>query len=318
MTDKQNDPQPKKPRKPAAKKVPAKKAAPAKKAPAKKVAPAPAKPTPPAAKKAPAKKKRIQNPPPKNNTPSPPGKKAAARKVAAKKAVTNPAKLQDNTKDKENAAKAVSALLGAAKRAVGRPTVYSDDLIPQMLAYFNIETERIEEGEPIKDKEGNPLKDREGNLVLEKKVVVNKYPTLERFASKIGVSRDTLHHWATAKLEDGTPLHPEFSDTYTRCKDLATALLVEGGLEGNYEARIVQFALKNIAGWRDQIDTHVEGTITSASKEDLDAIYARGMEQSRIAAQEAKARAAAGIVATSLTQAIVRRADEDEDDEHDD
>jgi hypothetical protein len=271
----------------------------------------PKKPRKPAAKK--AAPKRTKNPAPKNNTPTPPGKKAAARKVAAKKAAKVVTKATDSNA-KENAAKAVSALLGEAKRAVGRPTLYSDDLIPQMLAFFNIETERIEDGDPIRDKEGNVVLDKEGNVVCEKVKVTNKYPTIERFASRIGVSRDTLHHWATAKLESGDLLHPEFSDTYTRCRDLQTALLVEGGLEGNYEARIVQFALTNISGWRTQIDTVVEGTVAVASKEELDEIYNRGMDRSRQAREAAKLRQLSGTVPGAVTGVLVQRAaDEDAD-----
>lgn len=283
MTDKQP------PKKQPARKTPAKKVAPVKKAvPAKKAAP-------PAVKKAAPKKKRIQNPAPKHNAPTPPGKAAAARKVAAKKAASVAGK-PDQSQAKENAAKnAVSALLGEAKRAVGRPTKYSDDIIPQMLAYFDIETERIEEV-ARKDKEGVVLQDKEGNVLTEQIKVINKYPTMERFASKIGVNRDTLLEWATAKREDGTPLYPEFSGTYTRCKDLQTALLVEGGLEGNYEARIVQFALKNIAGWRDQIEQTITADITTTDNAALDAIYEQGIRNAAAKKQAALTRKLIGII----------------------
>jgi hypothetical protein len=192
-----------------------------------------------------------------------------------------------------------------------------------MIAYFDIETERTEE-EPLRDKEGNILLDKDGNPRVVKVKVVNKFPTLERFASKIGVTRETLHDWATQKLEDGRLRYPDFSYTYTRARELQSALLQEGGLEGAYESRIVQFALKNLAGWRDVIDTHVEGSVSQTSKEDLDAVYDKGIENSRRMAEAAKNRVLYGTVPgevplpPALAPSVAEQFDdEDEDGERD-
>jgi len=262
------------------------------KKPARKTAPKPArKPVPKhAAKKAAPKQPAV--------------KKTAARKVAAKTPV--PAKkaapkgkgkttAQDKAKATASAGQSVTDLVGEAKRAVGRPTKYSDDFIPQMIAYFNIETERTEQT-ARKDKDGNTIVDKDGQPILETIVVKNKFPTLERFASKIGVTRLTLSNWAEEKNEDGTPVHPEFLYTYTRAKDLQTALLTEGGLEGTYEPRVVNFALKNIAGWKDQIEQTVVADITTTDNAKLDDIYEQGIRAAAAAKQAALTRKLTGIV----------------------
>jgi DNA-packaging protein gp3 len=235
-------------------------------------------PTPkPAAKKAAPSRTAARKTAPKSTGK---GKAAPARKtVPAKKAAP---KKPGTAKAAQSAAKSVTDLVGEAKRAVGRPTKYSDDFIPQMIAYFNIETERVEEV-VAKNSKGEPITDKDGKPVLDKVVVVNKFPTLERFAARIGVTRETLHDWATARHEDGTHVYPEFSYTYTRAKDLQSALLQEGGLAGNYEARIVQFALKNLAGWKEQIEQTVVADITTTSNDKLDEIYQQGIRNAEAA-----------------------------------
>ena len=56
------------------------------------------------------------------------------------------------------------------------------------------------------------------------------------------------------------------------------ALLVEGGLSGRYEGRFAVFAAKNLIGWKDQIETTAEFSVTGATIEQLDEMYRVGME----------------------------------------
>ncbi|PWF55093.1 terminase small subunit [Massilia glaciei] len=155
------------------------------------------------------------------------------------------------------------------RRPRGRPTDYRDEFIDEIVSYFDIPVESVVDVD---------VADRDGRTVTEKKVVINTFPTVTRFASSIGVTRGTLHDWATAKNPDGTLRRPEFSYAYTRAKDLQDALLVEGGLSGRYEGRFAVFAAKNLIGWRDQIETTAEITVTGATVELLDQLYREGME----------------------------------------
>lgn len=158
-------------------------------------------------------------------------------------------------------------------RSRGRPTEYKDEFAEMMIDYFNIEVENIIDVPGI---------DKNGHAITEQKVVVNKFPTLVRFASNIGVTRDTLYDWATAKNKDGSLRRPDFSYAYARARDLQEALLTEGGLAGMYEGRFTVFAAKNVIGWKDQIETKAEVTVTSATTELLDSFFDKRMAEGKV------------------------------------
>jgi hypothetical protein len=131
-----------------------------------------------------------------------------------------------------------------------------------------------------------------------------------------------LHNWAHDTDDDGKPLRPEFLYAYARARDLQAALTIEGSYAGIYESRASTLGLKNLAGWKDQLEAHVEGTLTTATVEDLDAVYAKGIENSRRAAEEAKNRVLYGTVPGSAVAlamsaaSAARQSDDDADDEH--
>ncbi|KVN83461.1 hypothetical protein [Burkholderia ubonensis] len=194
-------------------------------------------------------------------------KRTAARKTAAK----SPAKGKAAPKAVKPPVEPASTPAPAAKRPVGRPTVYRDEFCNMLLSFFRIDVER--EVEVTKQ-------DKDGKPVTVTETVVNRFPTLERFADSINVTRQTLHDWATAVESDGTTLkHPEFSYTYARARDLQAALIQEGGMGGLYESRFATLAAKNLAGWRDQVEQTVTATVTQATVDELDALYADGMAQ---------------------------------------
>jgi hypothetical protein len=217
-----------------------------------------------------------------------PARKAATDKLAPKGArtATPPAKKAAKTPPRGKAApKAdkppVEPATSAApeeKRPVGRPPVYRPEFASMLIAYFRIEVERTEAVVM-------PDPKSESGTKTEMVKVLNTFPTLTRFADSIDVTRKTLHDWATAANEDGSPKHPEFCYAYARAKDLQESLLIEGGMAGVYDTRFASLASKNLIGWRDQI----EQTNTA----DLDAIYEKARERSKVAEEEAKARAAA-------------------------
>lgn len=242
----------------------------------------------------------VQGPVPgkKSAKPAPTLAKAPARKVAKKtapKALTPAQSAAKAIKDKATASKSVADLVGEAHRAAGRPSKYSDEFIPQMIAYFDIETERVEQV-VLRDSKGDVILDAKKQPMFETIEIANKFPTLERFASKIGITRETLHDWATATNDDGSLKRPEFSYTYMRAKNLQAALLQEGGLAGNYQQNIAKFALTNLAGWRDQIDATIESSVVPVTKERLDEIYERGIANAKAARALVMARQLDGIV----------------------
>ena len=132
------------------------------------------------------------------------------------------------------------------KRPVGRPSSYKDEYVDDLIRFFDQSVYTIK-----------TTYDKEGNEKVEK--VLNPFPTLARFATKVGVTRDTLYEWATATNEKGELKHPDFSYAYKRAKDFQEALLVEGAIGGMYQANFSIFTAKNVLGWRDKMEQEITG-----------------------------------------------------------
>lgn len=113
------------------------------------------------------------------------------------------------------------------KNLGGRPTKYEDWMADAILKYFA--------------------------------AAVGNFPTLAGFAASIGVSRETLHDWATAKDVSGDLRNPTFSDAYKRAKELQEENLVRGALTGAYNATFAIFTAKNVLGWRDKVEQEITG-----------------------------------------------------------
>ena len=127
----------------------------------------------------------------------------------------------------------------------GRPSKYRAEYAQMMIDYFTIDAFEnvITDG-----RDGNPRS----------VAVASKFPTFARFATTIGVTSKRMLEWRAAEREDGAAAYPEFREAYTRAKEMQEVLLVEGGLAGAFDARIVQFSLKNLADWKDKTEVAVE------------------------------------------------------------
>lgn len=129
----------------------------------------------------------------------------------------------------------------ASRPGEGRPTIYKPEYAEGLREYFNkrpIESEIID-GERVE--------------------VKNPFPTLARYATNIGVHRETLLEWSKT--------YPEFSDAYKAAKALQEANLVEGAMCGAYSQAFAIFTAKNVLGWKDK--TEVDKTVKSDSKVEL-------------------------------------------------
>jgi len=129
----------------------------------------------------------------------------------------------------------------------GRPTKYKPEFADKMVEFFS--------QPPIREV---TTVDAKGNET--KQVLPGHFPTLARFATNIGVTKDTLHDWATAKhIETGELKHPDFSSAYKKAKDLQEANLVEGTIAGAYNSTFAIFTAKNVLGWRDKVEQEITG-----------------------------------------------------------
>lgn len=104
----------------------------------------------------------------------------------------------------------------------GQPTKYKEEYCQEMIDFFDVEC--VTYGP--RDKK------------------INKFPTFERFALKIGVHHQTLLNWRDA--------NPQFFEAYIKCKEIQKDLLIEGGLSGHYNAAFTMFLAKNVTDLRDK------------------------------------------------------------------
>ena len=138
------------------------------------------------------------------------------------------------------------AALPVDKNAHGRPPKYRDEFAEQLIEFFKQPPTR----EVV-------VKDAKGNETTQ--ILPGFFPTLARFATNIGVCRDTLHDWSVAKNLDGSLKHPRFSDAYKIAKSLQEANLVEGTITGAYNSTFAIFTAKNVLGWRDKVEQEITG-----------------------------------------------------------
>jgi hypothetical protein len=158
------------------------------------------------------------------------------------------------------------------KRGPGRPTKYQPAFAREILDFFSKEPyTEVDVPQP-------------SGLVKRQRMATDP-PMLATFAKSIGVSVRTLNRWAIEVDDDtGKVRHPEFAEAFARAREFLEALLVRGGVLGLYDPRVVQFALKNLAGWADQPARASE--VAPISKEELEATYIRDMEEAH-ASQDA-------------------------------
>ena len=80
------------------------------------------------------------------------------------------------------------------------------------------------------------------------------FPTLEKFARKIGVNGDTIVEWAKR--------FPAFSAAYNAAKDLQKEFLMDNGLAGHYPPAAFIFVAKNVTNMRDKTEVEHSGGIS--------------------------------------------------------
>lgn len=151
------------------------------------------------------------------------------------------------------------------KKGPGRPTKYKPEFARLILEFFG--------KEPYTDVDVP----QPSGLVKRQRMATDP-PMLSDFARSIGVSVKSLNRWAVdINVETGNPKHPEFVEAYARAREMQESLLARAGLLGLYDPRVVQFALKNLAGWADQPARASE--VAPISKEELEATYIKDMEE---------------------------------------
>lgn len=136
------------------------------------------------------------------------------------------------------------------KNPVGRPPKYKVEYVEGIVHYFlacqqvilvdrtyyNPNPSLKEEEEGIKW----PIKSEQ------QKIVMDRFPTFQRYAQVINVDEDTMLAWEKK--------YPEFHGARRRCKKIQEAILLENWLQWTYNSQFVQFLLKNNFGYSDKTE----------------------------------------------------------------
>lgn len=95
--------------------------------------------------------------------------------------------------------------------------------------------------------------DKKGNLMQTRyEKEPNDIPTLEKFATDIGVTRQTLHNWRE--------LHPEWNEAFLIAKDLQKNTIIQNGTRGLYNSVFSKLVMINETDYTEKAD------ITSSGK----------------------------------------------------
>ena len=171
-------------------------------------------------------------------------------------------------------------------KKTGRPSKFKKRYIADMIKFFSIDPERKEVMETLRE----VGKDGEVRKMSDKfKYVPNKFPTISKFAQKIGVEYRTVLRWAEEGLDDTEEIVmsegevkilsvaeqerqkdlQQFCHTYKRCKVLQKDFLIQIGLSGAAPSAAFIFTAKNVTDMRDKVESEVSHRIVKPLLENL-------------------------------------------------
>lgn len=122
---------------------------------------------------------------------------------------------------------------------MARPSKYKPEYCGELIKFFD--------REPYEDVKLEHYDKKTGSVKwTDIKRMPNKLPTLRDFAKKIGVGVSTVYDWLSKKHAS---YHLEFSEAFTRAKDLQKWFVVQNGLQGLYNPAFSIFTMVNISDW---------------------------------------------------------------------
>lgn len=114
---------------------------------------------------------------------------------------------------------------------LGRPTIYSEDMVLKTQEYLST-CHDIEE-------------DKENGIKAKVKI-----PTIEGLAVYLGIHKDTIYDWES--------IHPTFSDVIDKLRGIQADRLLNNGLAGTYNPTIAKVLLTK-HGYREGTDMTSDG-----------------------------------------------------------
>lgn len=133
----------------------------------------------------------------------------------------------------------------------GRPTKFEPKYCQMLIDFFK---------KPLFEEETIEHYNKDGEVSFtETRRHANPLPTLEQFATDIGVTDDSVVNWAK---EENVDKYPGFFAAYTYAKELQKDFLVQNGLAGRYNSNFAIFVAKNFTNMRDKTEVEHTGEVS--------------------------------------------------------
>ena len=127
--------------------------------------------------------------------------------------------------------------------AGGRPTKYDSKLCKDLILFF--------EQEPFYEVEVPHYYPKGEVKWVDFKRMPHRLPTVREWCKKVGIHHDTFYEWVDK--------YDEFSDAFTRAKELQKWFIIENGLNGLYNPSFAIFTAINVTDMKDKKSTEVTG-----------------------------------------------------------
>ena len=154
----------------------------------------------------------------------------------------------------------------------GRPTKYDPKYCKEIVDYFErcqaeimVDVKFFQPNKNSINTILNPLNEEEtlkaGNVKeIAQKLVMQRFPTIIRFARMIWVNKTTIYERAKK--------HKDFSNALDECKNISEAILLENWLQWTYNPQFAIFLLKNNHWYKDK--SEIDTTVTILSESELE------------------------------------------------
>lgn len=160
---------------------------------------------------------------------------------------------------------------------MGRPTKYKSEYCDKLIKFFD--------AKPYKDVRIR-RRSKGGRFTYSQSHRVGEpLPTLRAFAKSIKVGVSTVYDWLD---KDHASFHQEFSDAFTRAREIRKDVLIEGGLLGVYNPLFAKFTAINLTDMRDTKEVKQSGEVTHRvyTQEETDLLRAFARDRMRDIASE--------------------------------
>ena len=132
------------------------------------------------------------------------------------------------------------------EKPFGRPTKYRPEFCQMIIEHFEIGlTKTLKKTFTTKN----------GTVIEEEIEKAAEFPMFEEFAHKIDVTCETMLQWCS--------IHPDFSESYARAKQLQKQFLVKNGIQGRFDGNFAKFVALNCTDMREKQEVVISGELTA-------------------------------------------------------